>query len=313
MDLTELSISCPDATTLGTGSYTLAATNTQSNCEKAGGLWSCKQSQLSTGSRSNVTLSSDDKKTVPNHRYFGYHSYGGGLRKFRDSAGALTFDKMRVTDTPGFNCGTDSAGKPLPCSLVDVTVPEAAYATFTTSTGKTVKYVPIAKMNTLARGTTEGPGWFVQYNNLQERTAAGSTVIAGVVAWPTFAPASAGGVAACSLSGSGDLTNLWQADAITGLPDQSEGYRMYNDKGELIGYSSYKSRPTNTPPGDPGSVVSVGPGGRKYGWMTPPGPGEEPSIEANRTEGNDVPDIYWLEVPRNLHVCRHENSALCNQ
>jgi len=313
MDLTELSISCPDATTLGTGSYTLAATNTQSNCEKAGGLWSCKQSQLSTGSRSNVTLSSDDKKAMPNHRYFGYHSYGGGLRKFRDSAGAVTFDKMRVTDTPGFNCGTDTQGKPLPCALVDVTVPEASYATFTTSTGKQVKYVPTGKMNTLARGTTEGPGWFLQYNNLQERTAAGSTVIAGVVAWPTFAPASAGGVSACSLSGSGDITNLWQADAITGLPDQSEGYRMYNDKGELIGYSSYKSRPTSTPPGDPGAVVSVGPGGRKYGWMTPPGPGEEPSIEANRSEKNVTPDIYWLEVPRNLHVCRHENSALCNQ
>ncbi len=313
MDLTELSISCPDATALGTGSYTLAATNTQSNCEKAGGLWSCKQSQLSTGSRSNLALTDDEKKTVPSHRYFGYHSYGGSLRRFRTSAGALTFDKMRVTDTPGFNCGTDTQGKPLPCGLVDVTVPEASYATFTTSTGQQVKYVPTGKMNTLARGTTEGPGWFVQYNNLQERTAAGSTIIAGVVAWPTFAPALAGGVAACSLSGSGDLTNLWQADAITGLPDQSEGYRMYNDNGELIGYSSYKSKPTNTPPGDPGSVVSVGPGGRKYGWMTPPGPGEEPSIEANRTESNDVPDIYWLEVPRNLHVCRHENSALCNQ
>ncbi|HZH77236.1 MAG TPA: hypothetical protein VEY88_14495 [Archangium sp.] len=313
MDLTELAITCPDATTLGSGSYTLPTIGSQSNCEKAGGQWACKQLQLSTGTRSNVTLSADDKKLVPSHRYFGFHAYGGLNRRFKDSAGAVAFDKLRVTDTPGYSCGTDAQGKAIPCSLVDVTVPSSAYATFTTPAGKQVKYVPTARLNSLKKGTTEGPGWFITYEGLQERTAAGSTVIAGVVSWPTFAPSVGGDVAACSLSGVGDISNLWQADAITGLPDQSEGYRLYNDKGELIGFTMFKSRAASTPPGDPGAVVSVGPSGRKYGWMTPPNPGDEPEMESNRTETNSTPDISWLEVPRNLHVCRHENAALCNK
>ncbi len=313
MDLTELAITCPDATTLGSGSYTLPTIGSQSNCEKAGGQWSCKQLQLSTGTRSNVTLSADDKKLVPNHRYFGFHAYGGSQRRFKDSTGAVAFDKLRVTDTPGYNCGVDAQGKAIPCSLVDVTVPSSAYATFTTPAGKQVKYVPLARLNSLKKGTTEGPGWFITYEGLQERTAAGSTIIAGVVSWPTFAPSVGGDVAACSLSGAGDISNLWQADAITGLPDQSEGYRLYNDKGELIGFTMFKSRAASTPPGDPGAVVSVGPNGRKYGWMMPPNPGDEPEMESNRTERNVAPDISWLEVPRNLHVCRHENAALCNK
>ncbi|HEX8823819.1 MAG TPA: hypothetical protein VF794_28120 [Archangium sp.] len=314
LELTDLTIACPDGTTMGSGSYMPTTAVTHANCEKAGGAWSCKQTQLSTGTRSYVTLSDADKAVIPHHRYFGYHAYGGSLRKFKDSDGAVAFDKLRMTDKAGFNCGKDGAGKPIACSLVDVTIPSAAYSTYTVA-GKSVRYVPTTKMGGLARGTTEGPGWFLSYEGLQERTAAGSTVIAGVVSWPSFAPLAGSGASACVLSGVGDVSNLWQADAITGLPDQSEGYQMRNDKGELIGYSSYKSRPSGgTPPGDVGSVVAISKsGGIKYGWMAPPGPGDAPTMETNRTEKNVTPDIYWLEVPRNLHVCRHENAALCSQ
>jgi type IV pilus assembly protein PilY1 len=311
MELTSLSISCPDATAVGSGTYT-SSTGTQSTCAPSGGMWTCTQSPLSTGLHSSLTLTSADATTVPSHRYFGFHSYGGPLRKFNDDATALNFDKVRVTDTPGFNCGTDSKGAAIACSLVDVTIPDSAYATFTTPEGKVVKYVPIAKIPTLARGSVVGPGWYLRYSGLQERTAASSAIISGVVSWPTFAPAAGAGVSACSLVGTGDTSNIWQADVITGLPNQAEGFRLYNDKGDLIGYRPYMTVESPAPPGDLGTVVLVSPtGAKKYGFAVPPPPKGSPDPVLAESAGNTTPEVYWLEVPRNLHKCRHENAADC--
>jgi type IV pilus assembly protein PilY1 len=311
MDLTALSIDCPDATTIGSGSYTLSTVSTQSSCEPSGGQWSCKQIQLSTGARSNLTLSDADKTLVPKQRYFGFHSYGGWERKFTDAASALKFDKRRLTDTENFNCGTDANGVKINCSLVDVTIPDSDYAEYTRPDGTKAKYLPTAKLNAAKRGTTEGPGWFVKYNPIQERTAAGSTVLAGIVFWPTFAPASGGGGSACSLSGVGDMSNMWQADAITGLPDQADGFRMYNDKGEMLGFSSFKGRATSAPPTDPPPLISLSKSGGIRYEVAVTSPGEAPRTEKLRDQRNVTPDIYWLEVPRNLHECRHENAAAC--
>jgi type IV pilus assembly protein PilY1 len=41
-------------------------------------------------------------------------------------------------------------------------------------------------------------------------------------------------------------------------------------------------------------------------------PGDAPRTEKLRDQSNVAPDIYWMEVPRNLHECRHENAAACN-
>ncbi len=312
LDITALSIDCPEATTIGTGTYTLSTVSTQSSCEVAGGLWSCKQSQLSTGTRSSLTLNDADKAEVTKNRYFAFHSYGGWQRKFDDVTSALKFDTKRLTDTQNFSCGTDSSGAPMKCSLVDVTIPDATYAEYTRPDGTKVRYVPSAKMGTLKRGTTEGPGWFVKYNSIQERTAAGSAVLAGIVFWPSFSPAASSGTSACALSGAGDISNMWQADAITGLPDQADGFRLYNDKGEMLGFSSFKGRPTSAPPTDPPPLISMSKtGGIRY-EVAVTSPGEAPRTEKLRTQSNVTPDIYWLEVPRNLHECRHQNAQACD-
>jgi type IV pilus assembly protein PilY1 len=42
-----------------------------------------------------------------------------------------------------------------------------------------------------------------------------------------------------------------------------------------------------------------------------PGVGTAPVTETLRERENTTPDISWLEVPRNLHLCRHENAQAC--
>jgi type IV pilus assembly protein PilY1 len=315
MELTELSIACP-TTALGSGTYPSPWTGskrtfkTESWCKDSGGLWSCDRVTLNTSEHPDLKLDAAEKKSVANNRYFGFHSYGGVKRKFKDAAGAVAFDTMRVTDKPGFSCGTG-----VTCSLVDVTIPDSEYQYLPPDpSGFRQRYLPTSKLAGLKRGQSEGPGWFVRYDNtLLERTAAGSTVLAGVVFWPTFSPSSGVGAAACSLTGLGDMSYSWQADVITGLPDMAEGFRVRDSSGNVIGYITGKGRGTNAPPGEGSPIISLSKtGGIRY-EVAVTSPGDAPKTEKLRDRKNVTPDISWMEVPRNLHECRHQNAQACSR
>jgi len=308
MALISLKIACPDAA-LGSGTYPAPwlgnprTFKTESWCKDVGGSWSCDRVNLNTSEHPDLKLADGDKKTIANNRYFGFHSYGGVKRNFNDKDKAVAFDATRVTDKENFSCGSGS------CSLVDVTVPESVYDYLPAdASGYKQRYVPLAKVNGLKRAGPEAPGWFIRYDNsLTERTAAGSTVLAGVVFWPSFAPASGVGAAACSLSGTGDMSYSWQADVITGLPDMASGFRVG------LGYIDSKGRNTNAPPGEGSPIISLSAtGGIRY-EVAVTSPGDAPMTEKLRDQTNVTPDIYWMEVPRNLHECRHENAEACAQ
>ncbi len=307
MELTALRIACPEAA-LGSTTYpspwtgTPRTFKTESWCKDVGGSWSCDRVNLNTSEHPDLKLGDADKKTVANNRYFGFHSYGGVKRKFSKDDEAIAFDKLRVTDKPDFSCGTG-----MKCSLTDVTIPDADYEYLAPDvSGYRQRYLPAPKLLGLKRAHPEGPGWFIRYNNsLSERTAAGSTVLAGVVFWPSFAPASGVGAAACSLTGTGDMSYSWQADVITGLPDMASGFRVAG------GYIDSKGRSTNAPPSEGSPIISLSPtGGIRY-EVAVTSPGDAPTTEKLRDQTNVTPDIYWMEVPRNLHECRHENAQAC--
>ncbi|PTL76387.1 PilC/PilY family type IV pilus protein [Vitiosangium sp. GDMCC 1.1324] len=310
LELTRLRIRCDKATALGSGSYDFPAVgvpdpaSTDAECSRSGGEWSCSLASLPTDSHGDLNLGADEDK-VPHNRYFGFHSYGGWQRRFASSAEAVAFDHKRVTDG-AFDCG---AG--VDCSLVDVTIPDSAYATYVHPTQGPVRYVPTSMLASLPRGTTEGAGWFLQYGGLQEKTAAGSVVLGGIVFWPSFSPPASAAVSACKLAGAGDLSRSWQADIITGLPDQSEGFRVMDKDGNLLGYSPAKTQDAWAPPPEPAAVVSVSASGGIRYQVVIPGVGTAPVTETLRERQNTTPDIYWLEVPRNLHACRHADSRLC--
>ncbi|WP_257452114.1 pilus assembly protein [Archangium lipolyticum] len=299
MELTHLRIQCDKSTALGNGSYRFPASgpaaSTDAECSKAGGEWSCALTQLPTDSHGDLELGADVSK-VPHNRYFGFHAYGGSQRRFRDAAEALAFDDMRVTEGS---------------SLVDVTIPDNAYQTYVHPTQGPVRYVPTSALASLPRGTAEGAGWFMRYGGPQEKTAAGSAVLGGIVFWPSFSPPTSTLVSACRLVGSGDLSRSWQADVITGLPDQSAGFQLVDADGNPLGFMPSKTRDAWAPPPEPAAVVSVSPSGGVRYEVVMPGVGASPVTETLRERQNTTPDISWLEVPRNLHVCRHENAQAC--
>jgi hypothetical protein len=92
------------------------------------------------------------------------------------------------------------------------------------------------------QGLLRGPLQLIRYAGPQEKTAAGSAVLGGIVFWPSFSPPASATVSACELSGEGDLGRSWQADAITGLPDQSDGSRLTDEEGPLLGFVPAKTR-----------------------------------------------------------------------
>jgi type IV pilus assembly protein PilY1 len=307
MELTSLTIQCDDATALGSGSYrypAIGSASTEAECSGSGTMWSCTQARLSTDSHGDLKLGTD-ADLVSRNRYYGFHSYGGSQRSFKNELEALSFDKRRVTDIP-FSCEPG-----VQCSLVDVTIPDSAYANHLDPSGKTLRYLPASNLASLPRGTPEGAGWFIQYESLTEKTAAGSSVLGGVVFWPSFNPPAASPTSACTLSGAGDTGRSWQADVITGLPDQSDGFRLLDDKGALLGYLPNKSRAVFAPPPEPASVISMSKAGGIRFQVAVTGPGEQPTTETLRVRSNVTPDVSWMVVPRNLHQCRHVDERDC--
>ncbi|PTL82257.1 hypothetical protein [Vitiosangium sp. GDMCC 1.1324] len=322
MELTQLTISCPDPA-YGSGVYppTLPSDGkpreftTESSCSGSGSLWTCNHLNLNTAEHADMKLSSTEQGSVALQRFFGFQVYGSGGRAFNTAAGAVSFDQMRLTDTAGFKCADGS-----PCSLVDVTIPDSLYKYLPPdAAGVKQRYITAGDLSKVPRANEFSPGWFVRYNNsLLERTAEGSTVLAGVVFWPSFAPSSGVGSAACSLAGLGDMSYSWQADVITGLPNLAESFQKFDvdpmtGKRTLVGYIDAKARPTSGPPGSGMPIVSLSATGAKRFEVAMSSPGEAPSTENLKTQENKAPEIYWLEVPRNLHSCRHENAANCTQ
>ena len=314
MTLTNLTITCP-ASAYGTGTYPVGSTdktsfNASATCSVKAGVWSCSTATLAAF-KSDLKLNDADEWTVGGNSYYGFHSYGGSTRKFKDEAGAVAFDALRLTDKQGVTCGSGATSSS--CSLVDVTIPEELYQLAEPdASGYRQRYIPAKDLFKLKSAGSEAPGWFMRYDNsATERTASGSTVLAGVVFWSSFAPADGVGAAACSLGGSGDMSYAWQADAITGLPDQAAGFKL--DTGSGTGWVRGRGRPTTAPPGEPAPIIAMSKtGGIRY-EVALSSPGAAIETEKLGEQKNVTPEISWLEVPRNLHECRHANAEACEE
>ncbi|OJH42137.1 hypothetical protein [Cystobacter ferrugineus] len=303
MELTELTYSCP-ASAYGSATYPPLTLSTKSSCSLTGGSWECTHSPLNTFDDHDQLLSPEEEVTVGTNRYFGFHAYGGSKRVFNDEAGAIAFDKLRLTDKPNFTCEGQN------CSLVDMTIPDNLYSKLPAVNGVEQRYITdvnLAVMRNKAPGSSS-PGWFIRYtNNKAERTASGSTVLAGVVFWSSFAPYTEKNADVCSLAGMNDRSYSWQASAITGLPDMAAGFRTTD------GVIASREAKTQAPPGEPTPVIAISKAGTISYQVALSSAGSAPTNETLKTRANATPDISWMEVPRNLHECRHENSDACSE
>ena len=182
-------------------------------------MWSCTQARLSVDSHGDLKLGSDADRCSSN-RYFGFHSYGGAKRSFKNERRPSPSTSRRVTDIP-FSCGRVCRARwwMSPSRTTPM-------RTTWTASGKTVRYVPANKLDALAAGHSRRrrlvhPVRVADGEDGRRLLGAGRHRLLAQLHPPRASPTSA-----CRLTGAGDTGRSWQADVITGLPDQSDGFRL---------------------------------------------------------------------------------------
>jgi type IV pilus assembly protein PilY1 len=253
-------------------------------------------------------LSTKTWPALTNHnRFYGIWAYSSD-RAFNSAATAVTFDQRRFTDVAYPAVCNGTAGNA--CTLVNTT-----YATVATSGAVT------CTSGTTCSATTADPGWFYEYGRqcplgtcsstppwTDEKTGSGATVIGSCVDWNTIRPMGAAVGGTPCTAGSGLPENYtYLADGITGVPDNR--YCGFPSVANNLIYRA-TSRRSIAPPLDPTGVITVSSTGgvRQSALQIEPGTLAKKDL-ANKSDA--MQPIYWLEVPRDLHACRHADGTLC--
>ena len=252
--------------------------------------------------------------TAPTHnRFYGVRSYGGATGKvFSDQASAKAFDQNRSTDVP--YAGTCAGGA---CTLVNTT---QASATFNTSNPMLVT-TTCADGSTTCSATTGDAGWYYELGDrcplasctstppwTDEKTGSGANVLLGCVAWGGFRPV---GVATstdpCSGAQGAPTVYDYSVNYVSGTPSAS-------CNGSTSGGAAYiaSQRSVTAAPGGATVRVDIGPNGQiNYSTLTLDS-GSAPSSASAGTRSASGSPVYWLEVPQQLHQCRHVDTTTCN-
>jgi type IV pilus assembly protein PilY1 len=258
-----------------------------------------------------------DRLSAPDwhNRFYGIYSYGGQSRRFSNAAGAQALDANRFTDiTYGASCAGAAS-----CTLVDTT-----FATVDPSGAVTC---PTGVTRCSANG--DDPGWFYEYGQtcpsgncedtppwLDEKTASGATVLAGCVDWNTFRPRglTPAGTDPCSAGNAGAARNFtYLSDFVSGVPSPTCGF-AFGTGASCSGTTELvraRQRSTIAPPPDPTQLVAIGMDGEVKFLSAQIEPGGTPTTAALGAEHELLQPAYWLELNRELHVCRHVEPNVC--
>ncbi len=287
--------------TLDCGSGALPPITATLTCDNAGVC-----SQVLPFGTSKVTVPATGTTLAKGHMY-GLWAWGGA-RVYKDLAGARSFDAARFTDvTYPAVCGVTNGGA---CTLVDTT-----YATYSTATG------PGCAVGTVCVAQTLDPGWMYEYGKrcplsscspsppwTDEKTATSSVPTWGVpcVTWSTTRPTGgSAGSDPCTSSVGAPTAYGYIVDVLSGAPTQSCGYSVSG--------TTYQASVRNSPapPQDPMTRVVVTAGGQiKYTSLHMDAGSQPQSTTLGYRESlSDL--LYYLEVPRELHTCRHVNPSTC--
>jgi type IV pilus assembly protein PilY1 len=248
--------------------------------------------------------------TCTKGRFYGFRAYGGATeKKFTTVAQAKTFDKARYTDVA--YSSTDCPGTGNSCALIDTTKAKAVVGASLpdcTATGGTRCYA-----------NRDDPGWFYQYGDVcptktcpdfgtcsSEKTGSGSLVTFGCVLWNGFQPIGAqGGNDPCTGTLGTPLTYGYASDFLTGVPRAGCGYTVSGDTTLYRG----QQRSSVSPPSAPLARITAGArGGVQYSGLQLD-PGSAPQNTAAGTRSDFAESVYWLEVGRELHSCRHDAAS----
>ncbi|MGC3997949.1 MAG: hypothetical protein QM767_10835 [Anaeromyxobacter sp.] len=247
--------------------------------------------------------------TCTKARFYGVLAYGHYPEKmFKTQDEAKAFDSSRYTDSAGFTSSACASAPGKSCSLVDTTRAKmtVSSATATCPSGR-------------CYANTKDPGWFYEYGTVcptgscpdygtcsPEKTGSGALVTFGCVLWNGFQPLGAqGGSDPCSGDTGTPLTYGYVSDYITGTPMASCGYTAASDT------TLYRAqqRGALSPPSAPLLRITAGAGGGvRYGGLQMD-PGGAPTNTTTGERSDFAEMVYWLEVPRELHSCRHDSET----
>ncbi|HQR29045.1 MAG TPA: PilC/PilY family type IV pilus protein [Anaeromyxobacteraceae bacterium] len=248
--------------------------------------------------------------SVSRNRFYGVWAYGGiATKTFSDQASARTFDANRFTDGAYAASCTGTRGNS--CSLVETTHAEVRYVTdprmptVTCLSGSVCSALP------------SDPGWFYEYGRRcpaaecvdptwnDEKTGSGSSVVLGCAVWSGLRPYG-------KASGGDPCTNLatpitygYLADFVSGVPTAACGY----DQSNLLYRATQRS--TTAPPSAPLVRVTVNEAGKVSYSTLQLDSGAPPANKQLGVRTDLFEPMYWLEVPRDLHNCRHTPNGNC--
>ncbi|TMA15400.1 MAG: hypothetical protein E6J84_10075 [Deltaproteobacteria bacterium] len=261
-----------------------------------------------------------------------------------NDGGTTIFNTMNCDFNGGNDAGEeclDSSGKPVDQPGVAFTSPAITNTRFysvklfdppgyvnrprmvsgaeqTTYNQHTLTDMDLTNVSADAGIATDAGGWFVQQtNDFNEKTVTAPLLLGGCVAWNTEVPSvlfSGTGADGGSVCGGGtipaDTAYLYQANDDTGVVQCGLA-----GSATQLATSRFQQRSVTTTPQQPTPVVSLN---AKTGQAGYSGVSLEPGaiipiqilVGAAAVQG----DVSWLDVPRNLHNCRHPSdggTAIC--
>jgi type IV pilus assembly protein PilY1 len=249
----------------------------------------------------------------PHNRFYAVTSYGGPTtRLFTDQASAKVFDQNRLTDVA--YTGTCNGGGS--CTLVNTT---QAAVTFNPATPM-VTTTGCADGSTKCTASASDPGWYYEFGDLcplascptnppwtDEKTGAPGNLVLGCVTWNGFRPYGVSlSTDPCSGSQGAPTVYDYSADYVTGAPSAAcNGDQNTNQ------YFIASQRSVTAAPGGATVRVDVNQNGQINYSVLQLDSGSAPSSESSGTRSTAGAPIYWLEVPRQLHNCRHVDPSSC--
>jgi len=261
-----------------------------------------------------------------------------------NDGGTTIFNTMNCDFNGGNDAGEeclDSSGKPVDQPGVAFTSPAITNTRFysvklfdppgyvnrprmvegaaqTTYNQHTLTDMDLTNVGADAGMATDAGGWFLQQtNDFNEKTVTAPLLLGGCVAWNTEVPSvlfSGTGADGGSVCGGGiipaDTAYLYQANDDTGVVQCGLA-----GSATQLATSRFQQRSVTTTPQQPTPVVSLN---AKTGQAGYSGVSLEPGaiipiqilVGAAAVQG----DVSWLDVPRNLHNCRHPSdggTAIC--
>ena len=271
-------------------------------------------------------------RSPAHRRYYGIATFGGYATKMfgitnpsdavTDEAAAKAYDENRLTDIPySGTCNSGGAGS---CTLVNTT---PAKVTFDVSSPQMTKLECVGSpVPTKCTANELDPGWYYEYGQVcpletcatpppwtDEKTGPGSSVVLGCVSWGGFRPY---GVTTstdpCSGNQGVPTVNDYAADYVTGAPNGAcAGSVSMLDASTAVAHIASPRSVTAAPGGGTVRVDVTKTGAVGYGVLHLDS-GSSPTTVSGGVRSGGGSNFYWLEVPQQLHQCRHVDAKNCN-